>query len=68
MRIVKEAFDYTFSHGGRVTVPQGARVDPIAGEPGVYWLHPNTFPRHSLDRHDALYRGVRVPEFMTVEN
>lgn len=59
MPTVKNPFNYRFSNGNHVRVPAGAKVAPIPGEPGRFWVDPGTFTS-SLDRHDATYYGVRV--------
>lgn len=63
---VKEPFRYTFSHGGWVDVPAGARTTPILNDPGERWLDPSIYPAGSLARHDAEHYGVRVPVSNTV--
>lgn len=65
--VVKDAFRYTFSHGGWVDVPAGAYLQPIENEPNTFWVDPLTFPGASLERHDANYYGVRVPLANTEE-
>lgn len=58
--VVKRAFVHHYGHGGSVNVPAGAALEPIADEPGVYWVDPVTFPAGTLERHDATHRGIRV--------
>jgi hypothetical protein len=44
-----------------IDVPAGARTEPDAFDKSFRWVCPSTFPRDSLERHDATYRGIRVP-------
>jgi hypothetical protein len=47
------------------TIPEGTLVKPIRGEPGKYWVDPSVFPKDSIERHDAVYYGLRVSHEMT---
>lgn len=58
---VKESFTHTFGTGVTVTVPAGAYTQRISGDEMYRWVHPATFPAGSIERHDAEYRGIRVP-------
>jgi len=59
---VKEAFTYTYGHGGAVAVPAGARTQCASAHGGGFrWVDPATFPAGSLERHDAEHYGIRVP-------
>lgn len=66
MTIVKETFVHTFSHGGSVTVPAGARTTSASAFGGFRWVDPTVFDRDSIERHDAEYYGIRVyPDNLT---
>jgi hypothetical protein len=56
---VKEAFTHTYGHGGTVTVPAGARTE--RADRNFRWVDPSIFPKHTIERHDAEYIGIRVP-------
>jgi hypothetical protein len=63
---VKETFTHTYGHGGVVTVPAGARTERIIGDNEHRWVDPSVFPPGSIERHDALYYGIRVyPDNLT---
>lgn len=59
---VKNAFTYTYGHGGTVEVPAGARTQSAEAHGGGFrWVDPTTFPKGSIERHDAEHYGIRVP-------
>lgn len=59
---VKQSFTHTYGHGGTVTVPAGARTQSAEAHGGDFrWVDPATFPKGSIERHDAEYIGIRVP-------
>lgn len=60
MKVVREAFTCMM---GRypINVPEGARTEADAFDKAFRWVAPSTFPSGSLERHDATYRGIRVP-------
>ena len=60
-RVVRQAFTHRYGHGNTVTVPKGARVTPVLDEPGVFWVDPSIWASGTIERHDAEYRGIRVP-------
>lgn len=63
--VVKDAFTYTYGHGGTTNVPKGARTGAMfLGHPdrGTHrWVDPSVFPAGSIDRYDADHYGIRVP-------
>ena len=62
MFTVKNAFRHTYGHGGWVDVPAGTRTTSASAHGGDFrWVDPSTFPRGSMDRHDADHYGIRVP-------
>jgi hypothetical protein len=65
--IVKRTFRYRFGHGAEVTVPAGARLERNHWD-GGYWVDPSSFPRDSIERHDADHYGIRVPDTNATEN
>jgi hypothetical protein len=67
MQVVKE--DFTCVMGRYpIHVPAGARTEADPFDKAFRWVAPSTFPRGSLERHDATYRGIRVPLSNTVES
>jgi len=63
---VKEEFTHTYGHGGSVVVPAGARTTSASAHGGFRWVDPSIYNKDSLERHDALYYGIRVyPDNLT---
>lgn len=60
LRVTKHAIQHRTRGGLPFTIPAGALVKPIPGQPGRYWVDPTTFPAYSIERHDAIYYGVSV--------
>lgn len=58
---VKETFTHKYGHGGIVTVPAGARTTSASAHGGFRWVDPSIFHKDSIEHHDALYYGIRVP-------
>lgn len=58
---VKQAFTYTYSHGGKINVPANAKTQSasVHGE-SFRWVDPATYPKNSIERHDAEHYGIRV--------
>ena len=67
MRVTKHRIPSATRGGLRFTIPAGVPVEPAKGQPRVYWVKPEAFPLHSLERHDAIYYGVSVDEGETEE-
>lgn len=65
MTTIKETFTHTYGHGGSVVVPAGADVQHAHGD--TFWVSPLTFPRYSIERHDATHYGIRVPRSNVTE-
>lgn len=59
---VKSAFTHRYGHGGTVVVPQGARTQSASAHGCSFrWVDPATFPKGSIERHDADHYGIPVP-------
>jgi hypothetical protein len=58
---VKQAFVYTYGHGGKVNVPANAITQSATAHGGGFrWVDPETYPENSIERHDAERYGIRV--------
>jgi hypothetical protein len=60
MKVVREAFTCMM---GRypINVPAGSHTEADPSGKSFRWVAPSIFPRGSLERHDATYRGILVP-------
>ena len=67
MRVTNKELSFRTWGGSPVKVPKGTLVEPIAHEPGWYWVSPEAFVRGSIAEHDANYYGFRVREPNTEE-